>query len=81
MTQESGLYILFKRTLSVGVASLICSLLVIEGVWAQGPPPPPTDPAVPAGGPWAYLSLIAAIGAYAGWSKRKSKNRPPEDES
>ena len=80
MTQIPRLYILFKRTLSVCFASLICSFLLIEGAWAQGPPPPP-DPTVPAGGPWAYLSLIAAIGVYARWSKRRSKNHPPEDES
>jgi len=79
MTQRQGLYILIKRTLSVSFASLICSFLLIEGAWAQ--PAPPPAPAVPAGGPWAYLSLIAAIGVYAGWrSKRRSKNRPPKDE-
>ena len=81
MTQRPGLYILFKRTLSVCSASLIYSFLLIEGAWAQGPPPPPDNPTVPAGGPWAYLTLIAAIGVYAGWSKRRSKNRPPDDES
>lgn len=81
MTQRLGLNILFKRTLSVCFASLIYSFLLIEGVWAQGPPPPPDSPAVPAGGLWGYLSLIAAIGVYAGWSKRRSKNRTPEDES
>lgn len=79
MTQRPGLYILFKRTLSVCFVSLICSFLVIEGAWA--PPLPPADPVVPTGGPWAYLSLIAAIGVYARWSKRRSKNHPPEDES
>ena len=79
MKQRPGLYNLFKRTLSVRFASLICSFLLIEGVWAQGPPPPP---AVPAGGPWVYLSLIAAIAVYARWwSKRRSRNRPPEDDS
>lgn len=79
MKQRPGLYILFKRTLSVRFASLIGSFLLIEGVWAQGPPPPP---AVPAGGPWVYLSLVAAIAVYVGWrSKRRSQNRPPKDES
>ena len=86
MTQGPGLYILFKRTLSVCFVSLICSFLLIEGVWAaEPPPPPPPPPAVPAGGLWGYLSLIAAIGGYTRWSKRKSKrrskNHPPEDES
>ena len=82
MTQRQGLYILFKRTLSVCLASLLCSFLLIEGAWSQGPPPPPPAPAVPAGGPWGYLSLIAAIAVYARWStKRRSKNHPPEDES
>ncbi len=84
MTQGPGLYILFKRTVSVCFVSLICSFLLIEGAWAQTPPPPPPDPVVPAGGPWGYLSLIAAIAAYAGWSKKRSKKsskkHPPEDE-
>ena len=82
MTQGPGRYILFKRTLSVCFVSLICSFLVIEGAWTQAPPPP-ADPTVPAGGPWGYLALIAAIGAYAKWSsdKKRSKNHPPEDES
>ncbi len=80
MTQGPGLYILFKRTLSVCFASLICSFLLIEGAWAA-PPPPPPGPAVPAGGLWGYLLLIGAIVGYARWSKRKSKNHPPEDES
>ena len=45
MTQGPGLYILFKRTLSVCFASLICSFLLIEGAWAAvSPPPPPPDP-------------------------------------
>jgi hypothetical protein len=80
MTQRLGLYILFKRTLSVGFASLICSFLLIEGAWAQ--PAPPPDPAVPAGGPWGYLALIAAIAVYARWwSKRRSRNHHPEDDS
>ena len=78
MTQRQGLYILVKRTLSVGFASLICSFLVIEGAWA--PPLPPPDPTVPAGGPVGYLSLIAAI-VYVRWSKKRSKNHPPEDDS
>lgn len=78
MTQGPGLYILFKRTLPVCFVSLICSFLLIEGAWA--PPAPPPDPTVPAGGPLGYLSLIAAIAAYAGWSKKRSKNRPPKDE-
>lgn len=79
MTQEPGLYILFKRTLSVCFASLICSFLLTELAWA--PPLPPPDPTVPAGGPLGYLALISGIVVYARWSKRKSKNHPPEDES
>jgi hypothetical protein len=70
MTPRPGLYILFKRTLPVCFASLICSFFLIEGAWAV-PPPAPDDPTVPAGGPWGYLVLIAAIAAYAKWSKRK----------
>jgi len=83
MTQRPGLYILFKRTLPVCFASLICSFLLIEGVWATShlPPPPPVDPTVPAGGPWGYLSLIVAIAAYAKWSKRRTKNHPPKDKN
>jgi len=71
MTQRPGLYILFKRTLSVCFASLICSFLLIEGAWAAVPPPPPTTPEVPAGGLLGYLGLIVAIAGYAKWSKRK----------
>ena len=81
MTQGPGLYILFKRTLSVCFVSLICSFILIEGAWAPPPPPPDPDATVPAGGPLGYVSVIAAIAVYARWSKWRSKNHPQEDES
>ena len=79
MRQGQGLYILFKRTLSVCFASLICSLFLVENVWAATPPPPPPPPSVPAGSLWGYLLLIGAIAGYARWSKRKSRKKPPKD--
>ena len=81
MTQRPGLYILFKRAVSVIFASLVCSFLLIEGALAAVPPPPPTSPPeVPAGGPLGYLALVGAIAGYAAWSRKKSGNRSPKDE-
>jgi hypothetical protein len=77
MKQRLGLYMSFKRTLSFCFASLICSFVLIESSQAQ-PPPPPT---VPAGDLWGYVLLIGAIAVYARWSKRRSRNKRPEDES
>ena len=67
-----GLALAFKKSLSFCFTSLVFGFVLIQSAVAQGPPPPPVDPTptVPAGGPWVYGLLVAAIAVYAVWRKK-----------
>lgn len=63
-----GLALAFKKTLSLCFTSLVFGFVVIQSAGAQ--PAPPPEPTVPAGGPWVYGLLVAAIAVYAVWRKK-----------